>query len=85
MNKYDTTTTQDAFSIPNKIKASFPISSTTYNVNGTTFYESEFTFEDNTKGSLVIALESLKTRFGTSLIYELNKALENFGSSRISF
>ena len=85
MNKYDIVTIQDAFSIPNKIKASFPIGSTSYDVNGTSFYESEFTFEDNTKGSPVIALESLKTRLGTSLVYELNKALENFGDYRRQF
>ena len=37
MNKYDIVTTQDAFSIPNKIKASFPIGSTSYDVNGKTY------------------------------------------------
>ena len=71
--------------IYNKIDSSFPVSSTTYDVNGTTFYESELTLEDNTKGYPIVALESLKTRLGTSLVYELNKALENFGSTRKQF
>ena len=79
MNKYNRIITQDIQSIKN---SSFPIGSTTYDVNGTTFYESELTLEDNTKGYPIIALESIKTRFGTSLIYELNKALENFGDTR---
>ena len=82
MNKYNRIITQDIQSIKN---SSFPIGSTTYDVNGTTFYESELTLEDNTKGYPIIALESIKTRFGTSLIYELNKALENFGSTRKQF
>ena len=79
MNKYNRIITQDIQNIKN---SSFPIGSTTYDVNGTTFYESELTLEDNTKGYPIIALESIKTRFGTSLIYELNKALENFGDTR---
>ena len=80
MNKYDRIMAQDILDIKNNIKSSFPVSSTTYDVNGNTFYESELTLEDGTKGYPTIALESIKTRFGTSLIYELNKALENFGS-----
>ena len=82
MKKYDRIMAQDILDIKNTF---FPVSSTTYDVNGTTFYESELTLEDNTKGYPIIALESLKTRLGTSLIYELNKALENFGSTRKQF
>lgn len=82
MKKYDRIMAQDILDIKNNIKSSFPIGSTTYDVNGTTFYESELTLEDGTKGYPIIALESLKTRLGTSLIYELNKALENFGDTR---
>ena len=82
MKKYDRIMAQDILDIKNTF---FPVSSTTYDVNGNTFYESELTLEDNTKGYPIIALESLKTRLGTSLIYELNKALENFGSTRKQF
>lgn len=82
MNKYDRIMAQDILDIKNNIKSFFPVSSTTYDVNGNTFYESELTLEDGTKGYPIIALESIKTRFGTSLIYELNKALENFGDTR---
>ena len=82
MNKYDKIMAQDILDIKNNIKSFFPIGSTTYNVNGKTFYESELTLEDGTKGYPIIALESIKTRFGTSLKYELNKALENFGDTR---
>ena len=78
MKKYDRISVQGIYS-------NFPIGSTTYDVNGTTFYESELTLEDNTKGYPIVALESLKTRLGTSLVYELNKALENFGSTRKQF
>ena len=79
MKKYDRIIAQDVLNINNSY---FPIGSTTYDVNGNTFYESELTLEDGTKGYPIIALESIKTRFGTSLIYELNKALENFGDTR---
>ena len=82
MKKYDRIMAQDILDI---ISTFFPVSSTTYDVNGTTFYESELTLEDNTKGYPIVALESLKTRLGTSLVYELNKALENFGSTRKQF
>ena len=85
MKKYYRTIPQDIQSIKNNIDSFFPIGSTTYDVNGTTFYESELTLEDNTKGYPIVALESIKTRLGTSLIYELNKALENFGSTRKQF
>ena len=85
MKKYNRFIAQDIQDIKNNIDSFFPVSSTTYDVNGTTFYESELTLEDNTKGYPIIALESLKTRFGTSLIYELNKALENFGNNRKQF
>ena len=85
MNKYNRLITQDIQDIKNNIDSFFPIGSTTYDVNGTTFYESELTLEDNTKGYPIIALESLKTRLGTSLTHELNKALENFGSTRKQF
>ena len=79
MKKYDRIMAQDILDINNTF---FPVSSTTYDVNDNTFYESELTLEDGTKGYPIIALESIKTRFGTSLIYELNKALENFGDTR---
>ena len=85
MNKYNRIITQDIQDIKNNIDSFFPVNSTTYDVNGTTFYESELTLEDNTKGYPIIALESIKTRLGTSLVYELNKALENFGSYRRQF
>ena len=79
MKKHDRIMAQDILNMNNSY---FPIGSTTYDVNGNTFYESELTLEDGTKGYPIIALESIKTRLGTSLIYELNKALENFGDTR---
>ena len=85
MNKDDIIVVQDIQNLKNKVNSYFPIGSTTYNVNGTTFYESELTLEDNTKGYPIIALESIKTICNTSLVYELNKALENFGSTLKQF
>ena len=85
MNKDDIIVVQDIQNLKNKVNSYFPIGSTTYNVNGTTFYESELTLEDNTKGYPIVALESIKTICNTSLVYELNKALENFGSTLKQF
>ena len=44
MKKYDRIMAQDILDIKNTF---FPVSSTTYDVNGNTFYESELTLEDS--------------------------------------